>query len=78
MKTMIFKIDGMNCDACANTIKNRVEKEPGIRMTSVSFADRQARVLFDPQAVQEDHLVDVIQGDRFRVVSRETADGSPG
>ncbi len=46
MKTMIFKIDGMNCDACANTIKNRVEKEPGIRMASVSFADRQARVLF--------------------------------
>ncbi len=76
MKTMIFKIDGMNCDACANTIKNRVEKEPGIRMASVSFADRQARVLFDPQAVQEDRLVDVIEGGRFRVLSREAADES--
>ncbi|WGS17144.1 MULTISPECIES: cation transporter [unclassified Bradyrhizobium] len=76
MKTTIFKIDGMNCDACANTIKDRVEKEPGVRMASVSFADRQARVLFDPQAVQEDRLVKVIQGDRFRVVSREPADGS--
>ncbi|WGR91990.1 cation transporter [Bradyrhizobium sp. ISRA443] len=74
MKTTIFKIDGMNCDACANTIKDRVEKEPGVRMASVSFADRQARVLFDPQAVQEDRLVKVIQGDRFRVVSREPAD----
>jgi copper chaperone len=77
MKTMIFKIDGMNCDACANTIKNLVEKEPGVRMASVSFADRQARVLFDPQAVQEDRLVDVIQGRRFRVVSHEAADESP-
>jgi len=77
MKTTIFKIDGMNCDACANTIKNRVENEPGVRMASVSFADRQARVLFDPQALREDRLVDVIQGGRFRVVSRETADGSP-
>ncbi len=76
MKTMIFKIDGMNCDACANTIKNRVEKEPGIRMASVSFADRQARVLFDPQAIQEDRLVEVIEGGRFRVRSRETADES--
>jgi copper chaperone CopZ len=77
MKTTIFKIDGMNCDACANTIKNRVENEPGVRMASVSFADRQARVLFDPQALREDRLVDVIQGGRFRVVSRETADESP-
>ncbi len=76
MKTMIFKIDGMNCDACANTIKNRVEKEPGIRMASVSFADRQARVLFDPQAIQEDRLVEVIEGGRFRVLSREAADES--
>ena len=76
MKTTIFTIDGMNCDACANTIKNRVEREPGVRMASVSFTDRRARVLFDPQAVQEDRLVDVIQGDRFRVLSREAADES--
>ncbi|MCA6112923.1 heavy-metal-associated domain-containing protein [Bradyrhizobium cenepequi] len=77
MKTTIFKIDGMNCEACANTIKTLIEKELGVRMAWVSFADCQARVLFDPQAVQEDRLVDVIQGKRFRVVSRETADGSP-
>lgn len=76
MRTTIFQIEGMNCDACANTIKNLVEKEPGVRMASVSFTDRQARVLFDPQAVQEDRLVDVIQGGRFRVVSREPSDGS--
>lgn len=77
MQTTIFKIDGMNCDTCANTIKGRVENEPGVRMASVSFTDKQARVLFDPQTVQEDRLVDVIQGNRFRVVSREAVDGRP-
>jgi copper chaperone CopZ len=71
MKTTIFKIEGMNCDACANTIRSLVEKEPGVRMASVSFADRQARVLYDPQSVQEDHLVDTIQKPGFRVVGRE-------
>jgi copper chaperone len=71
MKTTIFKIEGMNCDACANTIKSLVEKEPGVRMASVSFSDRQARVLYDPQSVQEDHLVDTIQKPGFRVVGRE-------
>ena len=73
MKTTIFKIEGMNCDACANTIKSLVEKEPGVRMASVSFTDRQARVLYDPQAIQEDRLVAAIQKPGFRVVDREAA-----
>src|SRR5262249_44910206 len=73
MKTTIFRIEGMNCDACANSIKSLVEKEPGVRMASVSFSERLARVLYDPRAVQEDHLVDVIQQPGFRVVSREAA-----
>jgi copper chaperone CopZ len=71
MKTTIFRIEGMNCDACANTIKSFVEKEPGVRMASVSFTDRQARVLYDPQAIQEDRLVAAIQKPGFRVVGRE-------
>ena len=38
MKTTVFKIEGMNCDACANTIKALVEKEPGVQMASVSYS----------------------------------------
>ena len=77
MKTTVFKIEGMNCDACANTIKTLVEKEPGVRMASVSFSERQARVLYDPLTVQEDRLVDSIQKPGFRVVGRE-AGGESG
>ena len=73
MKTTIFRIEGMNCDTCANSIKSLVEKEPGVRIASVSFSERLARVLYDPQAVQEDRLVDLIQRPGFRVVSREAA-----
>ena len=72
MKTTVFKIEGMNCDACANTIKTLVEKEPGVQMASVSYSDRQARVLFDPKAIEEERLIDTIQKPgRFRVVGRE-------
>ena len=77
MKTTIFRIQGMNCDACANSIKSLVEKEPGVRRASVSFNERSTRVLYDPQAVGEDRLVDVIQKPGFRVVSRE-ASGESG
>ncbi|MBZ0149159.1 MAG: cation transporter [Pseudorhodoplanes sp.] len=74
MKTAVFKIEGMNCDACADTIKSLVEKQPGVRMASVSFSDRLARVLYDPQAVAEDRLVDAIQTPGFKVVAREATD----
>jgi len=71
MKTTVFRIEGMNCDACANTIKTLVEKEPGVQMASVSYSDRKARVLFDPKSIEEEHLVNTIQKPGFRVVGRE-------
>lgn len=71
MKTTIFKIEGMNCDACANTIKTLVEKEPGVQMASVSYGERHARVLYDPKSTEEEHLVQTIQKPGFRVVGRE-------
>lgn len=70
MKTTTFKIEGMNCEACANTIKKLVEKEPGVRMAEVSFDERSARVLYDPKSVKEERLVDTIQKPGFRVVAR--------
>lgn len=71
MKTTIFNIEGMSCDACANTIRNLLEKEPGVRMVSVSFADRRARVLFDSLATAEDRLAEAIQKPGFREIGRE-------
>jgi copper chaperone CopZ len=76
MKTTLFKIEGMNCDACANTIKTLVEKEDGVRAASVSFSERSARVLYDPKSVAEERLVETIQKRGFRVIAREQA-GEP-
>ena len=74
MKTAIFRIEGMSCDACANTIKNIVQREPGVRLATVSFNERQARILYDPRSVHEDRLVEAIQQPGFRVVGRQAAD----
>lgn len=70
MKTTVFNIEGMHCDGCAENVESLVRKQPGVRMVSVSFPERQARVLYDPKAVAEDRLVEVIQKPGFRVVSR--------
>lgn len=61
VKTAIFKIEGMHCDGCARTIEALVSAEPGVRKASVSLKEREARILFDPQAVSEDRLAATIR-----------------
>ncbi len=70
MKTATFKIEGMHCAGCANTIKALVEKEPGVQIVTVSYDEGHARILYDPQATGEDRLVAAIQKPGFRVVGR--------
>ena len=71
MKTTTFKIEGMHCDGCANTIKTLIEREPGVQMAAISFKDGEARVLYNPQATSEDRLVLAIQKPGYRVISRQ-------
>jgi copper chaperone len=52
MKTAILKVEGMHCDGCATTIKTVLEREPGVQMAAVSFAEGQARVLYDPRPLR--------------------------
>lgn len=70
MKNATFRIEGLRCDGCANTVKGLVEREPGVKAVSVSFAEGEARVLYDPQATDEERLVATIQKPGFRVVER--------
>lgn len=75
MKSVTLKIEGMHCGGCAETIKSLVEKQPGVQAVSVSFDESRARVLYDPSATHEDHLVAVIQQPGFRVVGRDAEGG---
>ncbi len=70
MKTSTFKIEGMHCDGCANTIKSLIERVPGVQMAAVSFKDGEARALYDPQATSEERLAEAIQKPGYRVVGR--------
>jgi copper chaperone CopZ len=67
MKTGTFTIQGMHCDGCASTIKSLIERQPGVQMATVSFAERQARILYDPAATDEERLVAAIEKPGFRV-----------
>ena len=56
MKTAAFRIEGMHCDGCASTIKTLIERQPGVQMATVSFADREARILYDPNEIGRAHV----------------------
>lgn len=70
MRTANFTIDGLRCTACAEKVKRLVEKEPGVSAVSVSFENRQARILYEPEAVGEDALAAAIEKPGYRVVER--------
>lgn len=68
MKTTTFKIDGMHCDGCAQTISAVLAAALGVRAAGVSFKERQARILYEPNAIDEDELVKIIErSGAFRV-----------
>ena len=72
MKTSRFKIDGMRCDGCADTVKAIVERQAGVQMAAVSYDDGEARVLYDPQAIDEDRLAAIIEKIGYRVTAQST------
>ena len=72
MKMATFRVEGMHCDGCASTIKTLIERQPGLQMATVSFADGQARILYDPNAIDEPRLVAAIEKPGFRVAAPQS------
>jgi copper chaperone len=67
VKSLTLKIAGMHCDGCAETIKALVEHEVGVRMATVSLADGEARILYDPVQIGEERLIAVVERPGYRV-----------
>lgn len=70
MKSVVFKIQGMHCDGCANTIRALVEREAGVKSAAVSFDGGEARILYDPAITNEERLVAMVERPGYRVTSR--------
>lgn len=68
MNTTTFRIDGMRCDGCAERIRTLLDKEPGVHEARVSFAEGSAAVRFNPHAVGEARLREIVETGGFDVV----------
>lgn len=70
MDLLVFKVDGMRCDGCADRIRTLLSKEPGVRAAKVSFAEGFAEVGYNPHTVGEARLREVIETAGFHVLEQ--------
>ncbi len=74
MKNTTFKIEGMHCTGCAETIQALLlQGNAGVREAVADFDAREARVRYDPAAISDDQLAAVIEKAGFRVSDRRTS-----
>lgn len=67
MKTVNWRIEGMHCEGCAETIKGLLDVQPGVVESAVSFEEARARVLFDAAVIDEQKLAAAVERAGFKV-----------
>ncbi|MBI4167089.1 MAG: heavy-metal-associated domain-containing protein [Acidobacteria bacterium] len=65
-------IDGMDCVMCAAGLQNKLRTLPGVSKAEVSYQDKRALIEFDPAVIARARLVEVIEGDGFKVVAQDS------
>lgn len=69
MTANLYRIEGMHCEGCAQTIEALVGAESGVEKVTVSFKDGEARVEFDPQRVGDAVITAAIERAGFKVAT---------
>ena len=54
--TKNFKVSGMHCASCAQVIKRKLEKVPGVVSCNVNYASEKAQIQYDEGKLQISHL----------------------
>ena len=71
MKTVTFRIEGMHCGGCVDTLKALLNTEAGVYAADVSLERGEARVLYDPKLADPQRLAAAIEKPGYRVTGRE-------
>jgi copper chaperone len=67
MQTDVIKVNGMTCQGCVNSVKNVLEKIPGVQNADVSLEQKQATVQYDSAKASAEDLKNAIEGAGFEV-----------
>ncbi|MDT8444438.1 MAG: metal-binding (seleno)protein [Desulfuromonadales bacterium] len=64
--TAHLALDGLTCAACTFAVKGALSRLDGVEQVDVSYEDRRARVLYDPEKVTPQQLVEAVNNTGYR------------
>jgi copper chaperone CopZ len=70
-----LRVQGMHCNSCVMNITQTVEDLPGVHDIKVSFDDKSANVLYDPNIITLSIIMDEIKDLDFQVAIATNDDG---
>jgi copper chaperone CopZ len=62
-----FKVNGMHCAGCENTIKMNLKEIKGVALVEASFKNNQAVVSFDSTKTNETEIASAIESAGYKV-----------
>jgi copper chaperone len=68
METIQLNIEGMTCGGCVNSVKNVLQKIPGVSSAEVSLELKRATVIFNPAQSNPAQFKAAIEDAGFDVV----------
>ncbi|NLY10279.1 MAG: heavy-metal-associated domain-containing protein [Firmicutes bacterium] len=68
MEKVVLKVDGMNCQRCAENIKRAIGKLDGIEKVEVDIENKEVSISFYPSAINKDAFIKAIQDAGYEVV----------
>jgi copper chaperone len=69
MQTEVIKVEGMTCMGCVNSVKNVLEKIPGVDSANVSLEQKQVTIQYDAATTKPSQFKDAIEGAGFEVIN---------
>jgi len=70
-KKFTFKVGGMSCASCAQTIENALKKREGVLEAAVNFATEKATVSYDPTIVEVEDIKRVVDETGYQALGFE-------
>ncbi|KAL6888450.1 hypothetical protein ACP4OV_009476 [Aristida adscensionis] len=69
-----FRIGGMTCAACVNSVEGILRKLPGVKRAVVALATSLGEVEYDPSAISKDEIVQAIEDAGFEAALLQSSE----
>lgn len=66
-KRETFKVEGMSCSACANTVQRVLSRMDGVKAAEVNFSASSATVEYDPAQVAPEKMQETVGKTGYKI-----------